>query len=699
MVAMIELRVDDGTIQAVDVGKNEISLSVHDWEHITSSPYLDRDVDKRLAGSVRRIEFPEEAVSVERTDIPNLTLWDGQTGPLVLEDGHYILKIEQRIVVYLAIENTCVLEEPTSNGTVGLDFQRPSPVTLGFRSRIDKARETVTVPANLEGARTAIQCQTAGIDSLTPDKSFPSLRLHPPAIQFGKETSIPEPIRKDIKLSDIDISVPNCIEDLFVIAPLSLYLQAKLTFAEIENVRLRAPTLDAPLSLGHSRTLENDVAALLRRIFFLDCLVRNVGLEPVDLQQTALLEELELDADQLYDESNADRLAAYLQEDFSAISDRLPEWHLSTIVKPDLASLPAIPHLLNRLSLIQPPNPVSMNRDSLIAESISDSHGGMKRKSDVCSGDALVRNRTRLGKQQGWMTSGTPVDSFRATQTAFEAKSQFYEESSGPKRVMIVVNEPAMLEERDSVEQIYLDRSSELDIDVIVKESINRAELRDLFLSKIDFLHFIGHCDDEGLRCSDGWLAAESLEHSSVQTFFLNACDSFNQGLELVQRGSVAGAVTIADILNREATEVGMTFAKLMMHGFSVCRALDIASRRSLRNKFYNVVGDGSHRLSQGLNPFPAELFLENLGNNMYKLQFEFSQLNVAGGLARPRIPNSDYLLRGSETSFKLETHLLTEYLESVQLPVIYENEFHWSTDLADKLKTTINKGSSKEHP
>lgn len=696
MVPMIEVTVGDGEIEAVDVGKNEISLSVDDWESIEGGPYLDRDVDERLAGSVRRIEFSEEAVSVERTNPPNLTLCDGQKAPLELDDGHYILKIEQRIVVYVAIENNCVLEEPTSGGKVGLDFQRRSPVTLGFRSRINKPRETVTVPTSLRGAQTAIQCQTAGIDSLTPDKSYPSQRVHPPAIQFGQETSIPEPIRKDTKLSDIEMAVPKRLEDLFVIAPLSLYLQANLSLAEIDDVRLTAPTLETPLYLGQSRKLENDVAALLRRVFFLDCLVRNVGLDPVDLQQTELLDELELDATRLYSQSNADRLAAYLQEDFTAVSDRFPEWHLSTVIEPDLATLPAMPHLLNRMSLIQRPNPVSVDRQSLVSESMREALGYKTRNSKVRSGDDLLRNRTRLGKQLGWMTAGTPVDSFRATQSAFEARSRFFEQSSGPMRIIVLINDPAMLEERDSVEQIYCNRAKELDIDVIVKESVDRAKLRDLFLSNIDFLHFIGHCDEEGLRCSDGWLAAESLEKSNVQTFFLNACHSFEQGLELVRRGSVAGAVTIADVLNREATEVGLSFARLMMHGFSVCRALDIASRRSVRNKFYNVVGDGSHRLSQGVNPFPAELYVEKLRTDEYELKFKFPQINVAGGLARPRMPNSDYLLRGSQANFEVESQTLTEFLESVQLPVIYENEFHWSSDLADQVRTAINRGSSK---
>lgn len=687
---MIQVCVSEGAIDAVDVGKNEVRVDVAGWSPRPAGPRLDRRVDEARTGTVRGLTVPEAAVSIERLEEGRWRPFDDRAGYTELGGGAAVLKFELSVIVYVGLDDPCVIEQSGTDGRITVRFERPSPVTLGFRSRIDQPRATVTVPPTVEGVRTALRWQAAGLEADTPDKAYPTMRPHPPAIAFGERTDVPDAVRRATSTSAVTLGVPDSLEALFVTAPLGYYLQADLARADGDTVELTAPALDGPLRLGRDAPLERDVAALFQRVFYLDALVRNAGPYGVELREFGLLSALDLDAAALYQRSDAERLAAYLEVDYSRVADQLPDWHLSTVVEPTVESLPVLPHLLNRLSLVQRPDPVAVSRRSLVSESVEDAYVAPSRRWGSVPSYDLVRNRTRLGAQQAWLAEGTPVDAFRATQSAFEHRFRYHERSEGPRRVVVVINDPAMLEEREAVERIYRARSAELSIDVAVRESLDRDELRAVLQSPIDFLHFVGHCEAAGLRCRDGLLSTASLESTEVQTFFLNACGSFEQGLQLVRRGSVAGAVTLSNVLNREASEVGMTFARLVMHGFSISRALTLAGRQSLTNKFYGVVGDGTHRLAQGEDPFPAELRATRVGPDAFSVRFAFPALNVPGGLAKPRLPpEADFVLRGCPSTVTLEADAFAAYLRTIEVPVILENEFHWSTDLAERVATS----------
>lgn len=693
---MIEVAVSDGRLEAVDVGKNEVGVTVDGWSEADSGPPLDRRVDAVRSGTTAGLRFPETAVSIER-DERSWTVFDGQSGSTDLE-GAYVLKLELPVIVYVAGAGPARLVHSASDGTIRLGFASPTTVTLGFRSRVRRPRETVTVTRSLAGAETAVRWLAAGVTSDSPDKSFPGMRAHPPAIAFGDRTEVPGAVRRQLSRSDVTISVPESLDALLVVAPLSYYLQAEVRTAPVDGVRLDAPTLDGPLHLGRAPPLECDVAALLQRVFFLDCLARCAGRYDMELREFDLLAELDLDAAALYEQPTAERLARYLRADYAAVSDRLPDWHLSVAVEPTLRSVRALPYLLERLSLVQLPDPRSVSRATLVAESVEASFASGSRLWDASPTYDLVRNRTRLGRLQGWLAPGTPADAFRATVAAFENRSNYDERVGAPRRVVVVINDRAMLEERDAVERIYRSRSEELSMEVSVVESLTRVELADLLRSPVDFLHFIGHCDEAGLRCRDGSLSTATLEATRVETFFLNACGSFDEGLELVRRGSVAGAVTLANVLNPEASRVGMTFARLVMHGFSVSQALSLAGRQSLTNKFYSVVGDGTHRLAQGEDTYPAELTARRVSPAEIELRFEFPQLNTAGGLARPRLPpDAEYVLRGGSSTVVLDETAFVDFLASVSSPVVYEDEFHWSTELADRLGSSGRSAASSE--
>lgn len=685
---MIDVAVSEGVVEAVDVEKNEVAIRVDGWQPATDGPRLDRRVDTTIAGRTTGLHFPDAAVAVESAADDRWTIFDAHAGPLALPDGRHVVQIETAVPVYVALAAPGELSRRAGDGAFSIRLARPSAVTVGFRSRVDRPRHTIAVPETLPGALRAVRYLSAAIDTDAPDKSYPTQRAHPPRIDFGPAVDVPEPVSRAAAVTDITVSVPRALEPLLVTAPLVYYLQADVEFAAGSAVTVDAPDLIEPVRLGVSSPLEADVSDLLQRVFYLDCLVRNAGPYDVALREQSLLEGLAVDAAELYAQSGGERLASYLRADFPAIADGLPDWHLSVVVEPRLANVRALPYLLDRLSLVQVPAPVAVAKQTAAAESVPLSYAGRSSGDDRGHGQRVVRNASRLGVFQGWLAPGRPIDAFRVTRAAFEHRFRFHQHADGPRTVVVVINDEDMLEERAVVEEIYGARAAELAIEVTVEEAPSREGLADILASPADFLHYIGHCDPAGLRCPDGSLSVTAVDRTDVQTFFLNACGSFDQGLELVRRGSVAGAVTLHDVLNPEATRVGVAFARLVMHGFSVNHALALAGRRSLSNKFYTVVGDGTHRLSQGEDTFPSDLAAERVGDDRFRLEFNFPQSSVPGGLAVPTLPDeSEYVLRGASYTSVLDESRFVEFLTNVSVPVVYGDELYWSTALADRLR------------
>lgn len=685
---MIDVAVSSGELAAVDVEKNEVAIEVASWQPLAAGPPLDRRVDASVAGLTRGLRFQDAAVAIESAADDQWSVFDAHTGSLELPAGGHLVQVEGPVLVYVALAGPCVLTRRGWDGTVGIHFQRPSRVQVGFRSRVDRPRHAITVPETFSGMVTAVRHLSAAIDTDAPDKSYPSRRAHPPSIETGPTIEIPEPVRRATTDAAITVAIPPANEPLLVTAPLVYYLQADLHVVERGGARIDAPTLSTPWRLGRTAPLEVDVARVLERVFFLDCLVRNAGPYGVDLREFDLLDRLELDADDLYTRPTAERLASYRGAEYRAVAPELPAWHLSTVVAPTLPNVRALPYLLDRLSLVERPAPVPVGRQAAVAESVPLTYASRSAAPGRQPDDRPVRNASRLGLTQGWLAAGTPIDAFRVTRSAFEHRFRYHRSSDGPRRVVLVINDESMLDERAGVERIYEARSAELSIEVDVAEAVTRAELADVLRSSVDFLHFIGHCEPSGLRCVDGTLAATDVGPTNVQTFFLNACGSFAQGLELVKRGSMAGAVTLHDVLNPEATDVGVAFARLVMYGFSVSHALALASRHSLSNKFYTVVGDGTHRLAQGEDAFPTELVAERLGPDEFRVQFNFPHTGVPGGLAVPVLPAvTEPVLRGCPYTAVLGRDRFVDFLTDTQIPVVLDGRLYWSTALAAQLR------------
>jgi hypothetical protein len=374
----------------------------------------------------------------------------------------------------------------------------------------------------------------------------------------------------------------------------------------------------------------------------------------------------------------AERLAAYLSVPDGLVWPNMPDWHLSTYAEPDADRVPCLSYLLDSLSLVYRPEATELDETALLDRTLEDTYRGVD---DVRSVEVL-EPELHAGRAHAWLAPGTPIDTFKTTPSAYENRTAYDTETGESLSVTVVLNDDEMSDERAAAAEIYRERAEDLPIDLAVEESLTCGQLRDVFESSNDFVHYIGHCEESGLRCLDGRLAVADIDESRTRTFFLNACGSYHEGLQLIEQGSVAGAVTLRSVLDSQAAKVGTAFAQLLIHGFGIERALTLARRRVLMSKDYAVVGDGTYSLLPVGEP--GVLRLEREGE---RFAVAYERL-AAGSYGENYSPPFDDTTRlhGNVSTGELAESELVALLERTSLPVIYDGEFDWSDRLAARL-------------
>jgi hypothetical protein len=600
-----------------------------------------------------------------------------------LPDGAYLLSVTvaaasdgtdpfttDRRRLHIRFDGSASLHENESGIVVSLwERQR---VTVGAGQPETAGPTHIQVPGTVDGLATGITHLSAAHHTLTPSRSHPGQRSHPPFLTIGETESIPEELTGTD--TGIQLRLPTCTESLFVAAPLAYYLGAEVTVGDRARPVLTAEGADVRREFGPLPAFQDEVADLVQRVFYLDCLVRRMDPET----DPELLDRCSLDPDAVRGLAPAGRLERYLDTPADAVAEATPEWHLSTHTEPSLEKARCLPFLLDKLSLIYLSDGSELERGELLDRTLSDAY--------LTRGDAesaeMVDPNGGVGRLHGWLAPGTPIDAFKTTPAAYENRFR-YGQPGDHLQLSVVLNETEMSEEHGAVSEIY--RAADLPMVVSVREQLTTDELADVFESDHDLVHFIGHCEDDGLRCPDGTLSTDSLSESRARTFFLNACGSYDQGLSLIEQGSVAGAVTFTDVLDSHAAMVGTAFARLLSNGFTIQRALQLARRRIMMGKDYAVVGDGTYALLPGPeDPVVAEVTETDDG---YELTCEVITPQGAGASYQAPFDGQS-ILNGTAREISVSAGELAETLESHSMPVIFDGEFHWSEDLAARLDT-----------
>ncbi|WP_135830264.1 hypothetical protein [Halorussus halobius] len=709
------------------------------------SLYTDAPVDPS-GGDVDRFAFPVATaceIRCGRIALPYMVPMEVRTPdgdhrtsvdlPTVREfpADEYLLELHSPIKLYLRV--TGGMSVDTTGDEVGIEFDGTVAVEVGARSYHSAPAATVTVPDDPEAMMTAVSTFGSALKTASPERAWPTLRGHPPEIARGDELSVPDGL--DAPDTGVTVSIPAEYGHVYAVAPLAYYLGADVVPGE--TARLTAAS-GVDRSLGADvRAVGESVESLLKRVFFLDCVVRTEGLYPDDLHERDVLESrVDRDLAGLYDAPPADRLAAYLSVSDEAVAAIESPWHRVTHVRPDPETVELLPYVVNDLSLVavepadrDPWSPTESQRktgdvvDSFVRSASAGGDDflrsarprGSFRRSGELEGEPEQSGRDRPGDhessddgsadsargvpgeggyiplpdvdalEQAWVGDRTPIEGTKLLKPAFEHDRTTSED--GRVEITVVCNDEEMREELDSTAEIYGTRE-DLRTEVTCEFGVTTAELRDLLARDSDMFHFIGHIDGLGFQCVDGILDAGTLDATGAKTVLLNGCRSHDQGAELVAAGARAAVVSLADLWNSGAMEVGETLARLFHHGFSIGHAMTIVREYTSLGGDYVVLGDPGVTLSQCENGIPTMYHVDPNPQNptnsdeirITSYSYPIRSYNI-GSTVRLYVPGSKYqhVATGTGVETEVPMNSFRELFTSTPEPIIVGNELTWT--------------------
>jgi len=442
----------------------------------------------------------------------------------------------------------------------------------------------------------------------------------------------------------------------------------------------------------HSRGFEEEVERVLKQVFFLDCITRTEGFYPVNLhERNAIEDQVDLNFEYLYDQPTGQRLRKYLEVPFSILKPHLPQWKLTANIISTPANVEIIPFLVNDLAIIRPANrdevfkSQSLNRytDEFTRSCSLIRSSGVRSRSGETNHPDVVDLKESDSLEQTWVGDGVPMGASKAVIDAFFNRLN-RTPIEGDIEITVICNDPEMSAERDIVGKIYGSRET-LPFDVELFKEIPKKQLKDILESDIDFLHYIGHIDDNGFECDDGYFDAGDLENSGVDAFFLNACSSYRQGEKLLKAGSICGIVTLQEVINSGAERIGETLAKLLNCGYPFRSAVNIAKNRSIMGGHYIVLGDGSLDIVQSQSGNPVYCKLNKKNDDYYLTYLTFpARGGELGAIHYPYlVPNDEfYLISGKADKFEINKNNLIRFVKSENIPIEVNGELKWSSEI-----------------
>lgn len=674
-------------------------------------------VDSVATVAVRELSFPSAISLVFREDGRPVVEAGPDSQPAVPAGTYEVEVGGLPLKLYFRFEGAASVGRGDDRTTV--DFDGETEVALGTRSLHERPAGTVTTTGEPADLARAVSTFGSALKTRSPERSWPTLRGHPPLIELGDELDVPPEVEPPE--TDVTIEVPDRRDAVYQVTPLSFYLGAEVEIGDEPALRVNG-TVEP---LGDPPDIHGRVGEVLGHVFLLDCVARTEGLYSIPLAERRELDDrLALDWGALYDASPADRLARYLEVPREEVADLVPGWHLTTDVTPSPDHAVTLPYLADDLSLVRcpsgtpgspaPPEPPGELTDFFRggsgpvrgAGADDDASGdddagsdkdpdnpaeggastataeGERRPGELVEGEVFVPDPVET-PGHAWVGEGYPLGGSKPTPETYRRRVDAGPREDHDIEVAVVVNDERMVEEpaadlygRDMVEfavEVHWDRSTE--------------ELRDLLASDLDFFHYVGHVDDEGLRCHDGWLDLRDLEETGVSAFLLNACRSTDQGHALVEAGSRGGVTTVTDVHNAVATEAGKTLARLLNAGFSLHAALYLTREELVTSYRYTIVGDGELQLCQNKFGVPALGEVEETPEGYRFTDRSFpagSRASRLGTVVYSAIDAVDeaFLAGGEVGTWSLTAEQLRDLLAIEGYPVRVGNELRWSEDL-----------------
>ncbi|WP_255149722.1 hypothetical protein [Halorarius halobius] len=608
-----------------------------------------------------------------------------------LSSGTYLFEMSAPVKLYLDVQGP--VDVSVDGIQMSLAFDGATQVSIGVRSYHERPATTITTTPEPDDLMTAVSSLSSALKTTGPDRAYPTLRGHPPELAVGSELQVPEML--DPPDTGIAIEIPPELRAVFVVAPLAYYLGAEVRRGDAPRI-VTGEGFVHPLTGG--REFEDEVERVLKQTFLLDSAIRSEGAYVIPTREERVVDgRLSVGPSTLYDLDPGPQLAEYLSVPYDAVSDLVPRWKLTAHVTPRADSIEVLPFLVDDLAVIRTPRPFDLGGGDPYKAAIDEfvrtdgevrGDGGVQRRGDPWGDDdhatrsdlPLVEPEQADSIEQAWVGDDVPVGASKAVAQAYRNRLDRTPQS-GDIGIVVVCNDAEMADERQLASEVYGSRD-ELPFDVTLYEDLTADRLALVLESDIDFFHYIGHIEHEGFRCSDGVLDVASVDGVGLDTFFLNACRSYRQGMALIENGAIGGVVTLDDVINSGAVRVGKAMCRLLNRGFPLRAALTIASERSVVGPQYIVVGDGNMDLIQGESVVPnlVEVDRTDHGFDVAISSYPTQHFGL-GGVFKPEIGgNTDHFLTASRLmEFEVTERELSDFLDLAVVPVRARNQLFWS--------------------
>ncbi|MFC3960274.1 hypothetical protein [Halovivax cerinus] len=555
--------------------------------------------------------FPvDEAVSVVASRMRlhetfGQTVWDrdGNRVGLIadgLDDlprGTYHASITGAVKIHLRFEGAVDTAEEyfdeAGHSIVELRFDEPTSVAIGARSFRSFPSATITVPDEPESLLSALPYLSSSIKEFTCERSWPTLRQHPPAIERGDRLDVPPELR--LPETGVEIRVPATYEHCYQVAPLAFYLGADLCVGDVPTLVLENGHVE-PLATGRA-SLSECVGDLLGRCLLLDSLVRKAGYKPMEnAEYDQLAPELPFYPPNLYDVPLADQLLEYLEVPHDVLAPYVPRWPKRAVLRPTIADVACLPSLLHELARID----VAPSAER-VHPTISDGERGETRRD---------RNR-EAQRSAALLTAHTfpePVSgSCRLYPDAMKRAPTVERPAPDCAHLTLATDDP----DRARAFHRFADRIRH-ETTISVLEAPAASTLREALCADRTALYCELATNGDGIRCSDRRLRFDTLQDVESPVVWLAGAPPGATGDSLVSSGAIA--VVLTDDAPDGTTICG-TFTQLLA-GFSVADAVYTADvDREVAVRF---VGDASVTVVRHVCKSPAVFDVSSIGDDRY---------------------------------------------------------------------------------
>jgi hypothetical protein len=670
----VSYHVSTGTdVTPVSIARTRFAVPVDTGVRITT------DTVTLPAATSVTVRYPDGRYhdTVQSTDTPL-----SQSGPLCFEPQSLPLEL------FIAVPDAVDVTVNTTADQTRISVDTPTDILLGARSYHTHPPCTVTVPPTPAGAMTALSVLSTSLKTLSPERTDPALRGHPPLVEPGRPANIPAAV--DPPDTPIQIEIPQEFRYLYATAPLAYFLGATVVAGDTPLLRVN----NARYPLAETGPIDETLNRLLKQLFMMEAAARTHGRYDVATKfQTALDDRLaetphNLQWSDLYHQDITERLQTYLDIPDHYVADLLPSWSVTTSISPRAERIPALSVLARDLSMVDLTLKDARTSLTPSLDELTTTDGNTS-PTDSDTGPTLpdatvqfppptaaaTRNWLAPGYPLGASKPHTPPDVYDKTPATDDQQTEF-------NSTLVVADHETPAPDQ-VIDDIQTDHPQFTDYGSDVVTSPTVDDLADILYGDDDLVHYIGKVTDSGFRCSDGHLNPHQLDRTSaVGTLVANGYRSRGNIRALLDAGVAAAAVSLIAIQTAAAVEYGQTLARTLSCGFPVRDAVALAADYTALGRFYTAVGAVSHTPVpiDGSVPYSIELHPSTESDLAVSIQPRPATQRGPGTLYIPYLEQVDShaVAPAGVDSVPVDTDSLTSFATLEPMPIIVGGRLFW---------------------